>query len=239
MIGEKIRSLFRPGNGFRPENGAGLNGVDVWTDLARRPARSPVRIPSPVDLNRRSNGLRQFFENLPNEERLGILDLGGASQANINFIALQGHKLHTEDLLIGLDRLHRSAGENNGREGLVRRFIDENLNFPSEQFDGILVWDSLEFLDEDLLAAAVFRLQAILKPGGTLLTFFHTHSRGESVNVYRYQIHDHQTLQLRPRFSRTLPRTFNNRNLERLFGNFRSVKFFLAKDSLREVIVTR
>ena len=50
---------------------------------------------------------------------------------------------------------------------------------------------------------------------------------------------DHQTLHLQPRFSRPLPRAFNNRNLERLFSNFRSVKFFLAKDNLREVIVTR
>ena len=29
------------------------------------------------------------------------------------------------------------------------------------------------------------------------------------------------------------------RNLERLFSNFHAVKFFLAKDNLREVIVTR
>ena len=240
MLGEKIRGLFRPGNGFRPEEGGVVNGVDVWADLARRrPERSSVRVPGPVDLNRRSNGLRQFFENLPREERLQILDLGGVSQANINFIALQGHKLHTGDLLVGLDRLNRQATEKTDRDTVVARFIEDNLNFQSDQFDGILVWDSLEFLDEDLLAAAVFRLQAIVKPGGTLLTFFHTHAKGESVNVYRYQIHDHQGLQLQPRFSRTLPRAFNNRNLERLFSNFRSVKFFLAKDSLREVIATR
>jgi len=46
-------------------------------------------------------------------------------------------------------------------------------------------------------------------------------------------------LHLQPRFSQPLPRAFNNRNLERLFSNFRSVKFFLAKENLREVIVTR
>jgi hypothetical protein len=30
---------------------------------------------------------------------------------------------------------------------------------------------------------------------------------------------------------------FNNRSLEKLFGGFESVKFFLTKDRLREVIV--
>jgi len=239
LLGEKIRNLFRPGNGLHPGQGAALNGVEIWTDLARRPARPPARAPSAVELDRRSNGLRQFFENLPREDRLRILDLGGASQANINFIALQGHKLHTEDLLVGLDRLNRSAPDVVDREALTERFVSENLNFPNEQFDGILVWDSLEFLEEDLLAAAVYRLQAMVKPGGTLLTFFHTQAKGEPVNVYRYQIKDQQSLQLQPRFSRLLPRTFNNRNLERLFSTFHSVKFFLAKDSLREVIVTR
>ena len=32
---------------------------------------------------------------------------------------------------------------------------------------------------------------------------------------------------------------FNNRNLEKLFGKFESVKFFLTRESLREVIVRR
>jgi hypothetical protein len=32
---------------------------------------------------------------------------------------------------------------------------------------------------------------------------------------------------------------FNNRNLEKLFQEFSSVKFFLTRDHLREVIVKR
>ena len=32
---------------------------------------------------------------------------------------------------------------------------------------------------------------------------------------------------------------FNNRNIEKLFANFQSVKFFLTRDRLREVIVKR
>ncbi|MBI3694375.1 MAG: class I SAM-dependent methyltransferase [Acidobacteria bacterium] len=192
-----------------------------------------------MEMDRSSNGLRQFFENLPHESRMRILDLGGASQANINIIALQGHKLYTEDLLVGLERLHATAREQEQRANPAARFIRENLHFPPAQFDGILVWDTLEFLEEELLPPVVSQLHAILKPGGTLLTFFHTLAKGETVHVCRYQIRDHQTLRLQPRLSRPLPRAFNNRSLERLFANFHSVKFFLAKDNLREVIVTR
>jgi len=228
LLGEKIRSLFRP-NGDLPPNGVGVYMPEiapgVWT-------------PEPVERDRRSNGLRQFFEDLPLDNRLRILDLGGATQANVNFIALRGHKLYAEDLLLSLEEF-KSLVRQGGVRASAGRFIRENLDFPREQFDGVLVWDTLEFLDEETLAAAVVQLHAILKPGGTLLTFFHTHAKGEPVHVYRYQIRDYQTLHLQPRFSQPLPRAFNNRNLERLFSNFRSVKFFLAKDNLREVIVTR
>lgn len=232
MLAEKLFGLFRAGDG-PPINGAGA--------MPKRNGRALASMPSldPPVTDRTSNGLRQFFENLRGQTQMRILDLGGASQANINFITVQGHKLYTEDLLVGLDRLNAPAREARSAEAPGALLLQENLNFGPEQFDGILGWDALEFLDENLLAAAVSRLQTILKPGGSLLTFFHTHAKGETVAIYRYQIRNHQTLDLRPRGLRTLPRAFNNRSLERLFVNFHAVKFFLSKENLREVIVTR
>jgi hypothetical protein len=46
-------------------------------------------------------------------------------------------------------------------------------------------------------------------------------------------------LNLVPRGTRKRAQIFNNRALERLFGNFANVKFFLTRDNLREVIVRR
>ena len=72
-----------------------------------------------------------------------------------------------------------------------------------------------------------------------MLTFFHTQGRGESVPACRYRIDGPDELLLQPRDLRTLPNTFNNRSLERLFEDFDSIKFFLTRDSIREVIVSR
>jgi hypothetical protein len=44
-------------------------------------------------------------------------------------------------------------------------------------------------------------------------------------------------LQVAQRGTRAPAQLFNNRSVEKLFGNFESVKFFLARDRLREIIV--
>ena len=36
-----------------------------------------------------------------------------------------------------------------------------------------------------------------------------------------------------------LQRVFNNRHIENLFRDFSSIKFFLARDNIREVLVVR
>jgi len=36
-----------------------------------------------------------------------------------------------------------------------------------------------------------------------------------------------------------LQRVFNNRHIETLFRDFASIKFFLARDNIREVLVVR
>ena len=168
-----------------------------------------------------------------------MLDLGGLSESNVSFLSALGCKIHALDLLALFDA-HRSRLPGRGLgPGDAEAFIEEYLGFAPEKFNAILVWDVLEYLDTELLELAVSRLGQILRPAGTLLTFFHTQSKGELVTLNQYQIEDAETLRLRELRRRPLPHTFNNRSLERLFGGFTSVKFFLTRDSLREVIAIR
>ena len=190
----------------------------------------------PETYRRKSSGLSHFFETFPERPNLEVLDLGGLTQSNVNFLSEYGCKIHALDLLADFDYCKEHLPDRQFDSQTAQQFIDEYLNYSVDQFDAILAWDTLEHLDADLLHLAVPRLGEILSPGGGLLTFFHTQSRGELVRVYRYRIEDSQVLALQVRQQRALPRTFNNRSLERLFGSFRSVKFFLTRDSLREVI---
>ena len=83
------------------------------------------------------------------------------------------------------------------------------------------------------------RLYQILRPKSYLLAFFHAEEKADTIPLYSYRIVESKVLSLTPRGQRKPAQYFNNRSLEKLFQKFDSVKFFLTRDHLREVIVRR
>jgi hypothetical protein len=215
------------------------------------PAYSPPTSPSGYDFTRsgeplrarHSHGLDQFFSQIQKDEGLFLLDLAGLTQANVAFITSLGHRLYSEDFLRTLDSAFGHSDEempaDQGDAPRAEQFLQQNLNFPDGCFDGALVWDTLEFLAPPLLKGMVDRLFRILKPGSYLLCFFHAEGKIQEVPSYTYRIQDSKTLLLAPRGMRRPTQLFSNRGIEKLFHQFQSVKFFLARDHLREVIVRR
>ena len=202
-----------------------------------RPAVSsaPERVLKPEDFApRHSNGLDQFFSYIKGESGLSILDLAGVNQANVSFITNLGHKIYSEDFLRSL-----RLGANGEAQPRVEAFLSQNLAHQEATFDGVLVWDALEYLSTPLLTATVDRLWRIVKPGSYLLAVFQAQEKAESVTQYSFRIQDSKTLLVADRGRRQPEQVFNNRSLEKLFQNFESLKFFLARDKLREVIVRR
>ena len=59
---------------------------------------------------------------------------------------------------------------------------------PAAQFDIVLCWNLADYLDESLVKPVVGRLWSLLKPGGSLLAFFHTQEAGPDAPCYRYHI---------------------------------------------------
>jgi hypothetical protein len=190
---------------------------------------------------RNSNGLDQFFASMRDLRGLSILDFAGASQANVGVITGLGHRIYSEDFLrgldscFGIDEVYGSQADPERTEGFFRQVFE----FPPECFDGALVWDSLQYLTPPLLERAVDELARTLKPGASMLAFFHSNEKAESVPVYSYRMGDAKTLSLTPRGMRRPAQFFNNRALEKLFHKYKSIKFFLTRDSLREVLVRR
>jgi 2-polyprenyl-3-methyl-5-hydroxy-6-metoxy-1,4-benzoquinol methylase len=205
---------------------------------SQRPPLAGLSSDSPA-IARRSHGLGYFCQTLNGDPTLEVLDLGGLSESNVQFLSERGCRIHAVNLLAKFDEYKAKLPGRRFTANLARDFVTEYLDFEAEQFSAILVWDMLEHLDSEVLYITVPRLAQILRPGGGMLTFFHSQPRGEMVDLYRYDIADAETLHLQSRQTRPLPHTFNNRSLERLFENFHLVKFFLTRDNLREVIAVR
>lgn len=203
------------------------------------PARAVNREKS-VPLSRQSPGLEQFFAALRGQSGLSIIDLAGASQANVMFIANLGHRLYSDDFLCALDEALRHGGPEAATDSrLAAKFADQALPLPSESFDGALLWDNLQFLPQLWLEAVMTRLFEVLKPRAMLLAYFNSDEKAAAIPCYRYRIADQRTLELASRGSRVPVRYFNNRALEKVFARFETTKFFLTRDHLREVLVKR
>ncbi len=190
--------------------------------------------------SRPSRGLEQFFAFLRDQVGLSVLDLAGASQQNINFITNLGHRLYSEDFVRTLDDVFGEADPGDqANQGRIDQFLRQTLNFENEQFDGVLVWDVLQYMTPALLTATLDRLRTIVRPHAYLLAYFHADEKAQQVPFYSFRIKDSQNLILAQRGTRKPAQIFNNRSLEKLFQKFESVKFFLTKEQLREVIVRR
>jgi hypothetical protein len=193
-------------------------------------------------LTRHSSGFDQFCSMLRNAENLSVLDMSGASQANITFITGPGHRMSSDDIVgtmqecFGDDFLDNQQAASN-----AQRFLDQTLKFPDEFFDGALVWDALQFLTSPLVDQTVAQLLRVMRPGGAMLVFFNSDEKATRIPVYNYRIQDPKTLVQIPRTNIPRQRTqfFNNRAIEKLFQNAASLKFFLTRDHLRELIVRR
>jgi predicted SAM-dependent methyltransferase len=189
---------------------------------------------------RQSRGLEQFFASFRGQTGLSILDLGGACQDNINFVTNLGHRFYSEDFLRIFQETFSEDVADQSNPGRIDYFLRQSLDYPDNQFDGVLAWDVLEYMEPALLAAAADRLFRVLKPEGYLLAFFRSDDRAETAPCYSFRIQDLKTLQVSQQGERAFSKhLFNNRTLEKLFQKFQSVKFFLTRDRLRAVIVRK
>ena len=201
--------------------------------------------PAGARIDRRSSGLKEFKRNIAGQEGLSVLDLGSTSATNIAWLTDLGHALYTEDVLSAAwDPALQIAGEDGKPTVNVGRFLTENMKFQGRSFDAVLSWDVADYLPEPLVKPVVEKMCSVMKPGGTLLAYFHTRDAGPDAPYFRYHVIAEDMLQLQatvrngsPQFR--LQRVFNNRHVENLFRDFSSIKFFLGRDNIREVLVSR
>lgn len=204
------------------------------------------RAPELQETTRISNGLKEFLWNLEGLGHGTLLDLGPAWQTTISFFIERGFRVTSDDILRGWsdfvkeeesrsklplteeDYLERTP------QARTKKFLEENLQYPESSFDALLLWDVLDYLEPIVAKQTVAHLDAMLRPGGVVFAMFHTKMPG---GFHRYRVVDTSTLQvLSATPICTAQKVYQNREIQGLFGNCRTIKTFIGRDQLRETL---
>jgi hypothetical protein len=198
---------------------------------------------------RHSSGWAQMTKFLHTEESLRILDFGPTSAGNINFITGLGHSIYMANLVEDAARPEYYTPGADGEPPVfdTERFMTENLDFQGRIFNVVLLWDTLDYLPKELIHPVANRLFDVMTSGGQLLALFHSSaatgvtakSSADDTVFSRYHLTESDQIELQRVGGRPILHTQTNRQVEAIFHLYTGYKFFLAKDSLREVIVTR
>ena len=114
------------------------------------------------------------------------------------------------------------------------RFLKESLQYPRSSFDAVLLWDLLDYLELALVKQIVASLTELLRPGGVVFAMFHNK---KPEGFQRYRVVDANTLQMVPTpVLCPAQKVYQNREIQDLFGRYRTVKSFVGRDQLRETL---
>jgi hypothetical protein len=204
----------------------------------------PVSSGGAPKAGRQSNGLKEFLWQMDGIGHGHLLDLGPARQTTITFFIDRGFKVYTEDLLATLqhflnedDLQAKKLPAGADRSDLTpqrraERFLETTMLYPDNTFDAVLMWDILDYLDNELMAKLAARITSLVRDGGVVLAMFHTK---KPEIFHRYRVVDAQNLDLIPATCPFQPqRVFQNREISNLFSRYRTSKMFVGRDQLRE-----
>ena len=207
----------------------------------RQPASGAGSGNSGLRVPRHSGGWGTLRKRLAGEEGLRVLDIGSTSPTNINYLTSLGHSVYMADLvedaftgdwLTGTDEDGKQVWD-------VEGFTKQNLHFSGRTFDMVLLWTTLDYLPEGLVAPVVRALHSAMTPGGQLLAVFHTKLQPEVSPYHRFHITATDDVELQWGRPATQLRAMTNRQIERLFTDWSGLKQFLAKDGVSEAIIVR
>jgi hypothetical protein len=204
------------------------------------------RTPEPQEASRLSNGLKEFLWNLDGLGRGTLLDLGPAWQTTLTFFIERGFRVTSDDILRDWSQFlaedDAKAKENPTPESYAerapevraKRFLESNLQYAPSSFDALLLWDVLDYTEPALAKLMVSQLTELLRPGGVVFAMFHSK---KPAGFQRYRVADTNTLQVlsaKPIFP--AQKVYQNREIQELFGRYRSMKSFISRDQLRETL---
>ncbi|HLY39584.1 MAG TPA: class I SAM-dependent methyltransferase [Terracidiphilus sp.] len=211
-----------------------------WFDkkFENSPGASGVAGPK---MPRHSGAWSTLRKRLKNEPGLRVIDAGVTSPTNINYLTSLGHSIFLADPVTEAYSGNWQTGVDDDDNPIWNAggYLDQALQFAGRSFDVVLLWTTLDYLPEALVAPVVQRFRDAMNPGGQVLALFHTRMHGEDTAFCRFHVTDGDNVELQVAQPVPMQRVFTNRSIQSLFSGWSGFKQFLAKDSISEVLITR
>lgn len=191
---------------------------------------------------RHSSSWKALLERLKAGEGLRVMDVGPTSPQNITLLTGMGHSVYMADIVgDSLSGEYDLPAEEPGREKRfdVAKYFEQETGFGGRFFDVVLLWATLDYIPEALVEPLIERIHATTEPGAQVLAMFHAKKDHESTRYCRYHLTDSEMVEMQEMEPHPVLRVLTNRGIEKLFSKFSNYRFFLAKDNLYEVLITR
>ena len=178
-----------------------------------------------------SNILRLFVESLNQRQEVQVLDVGPVCSQNISCLAHRAKRLYVCDMFLRLDRERRI--------GKTPNTTWRNLDYPPRSFDGVLLWDLPDRLEDGELVKLVKLCHNLTRSRGMVMVIVHSeHLLSPPVNSF--VITDEFRLHLRPQPHLTLPLHVRaNRKVLDMLAPFIPVKSYIYRNGLKEFLFRR
>ena len=202
------------------------------SDLFRRKDEPDTADQADRSLTSPTKALAKLLATLKTREQPVLLDLGPVVGQNVTFFGERlGCKIFVEDIYADIDRHVRA-----GTIGVLPAFFASRFQQPNDSVDGILCWDTFDYLPKAAAGVLASQLARILRPEGVLLAFFGTVKNEKGVYTKRTVV-DETTLRNRE-YPAARKKEFPllNRDIIRMFEPLAVTEQFLLKTNVREVL---
>lgn len=175
-----------------------------------------------------SNALKLFMEHLQQRPERNLLDVGPVCQENIRFFASRVKKLYVCDMFIRLGRCIR--------KGSPVDQIWDKLDYPPQKFDGILLWELADRLDDPDVKRLVTLCHTLLRSGGmAMVVVLGDQSRSSAANAF--VVGQNFRVYLRPQPHLHLPlRSRQNRDVLSMMAPFIPARSFICRPGFMEFL---
>jgi len=178
-----------------------------------------------------SNALKLFMEHIEHRPERKLLDVGPVCQENIRFFASRVKKLYVCDMFIRLGRCIR--------KGSPVDQIWEKLDYPPQSFDGILLWELADRLDDPDVKRLVTLCHTLLRPGGmAMVVVLGDQSGSSAANAFVVGQNFRVNLRLQPHLHLPL-RSRQNRDVLSMMVPFIPARSFICRPGFMEFLFKR